>query len=91
MAENKDLEQLPLQTAPKSKLTGNRLTFKARVRSFTRTVTFIKANTPCHKSTVKAYTYGQVIIANIKASLEKILYKARPVYFSHRNNTIQEE
>ena len=91
MAENKDLEQLPLQTAPKSKQTGNRPTFKARVRYFTQTATSTKVNTLCHKNTVKAFTYGQATIANIKASSEKILYKARPVYFSHRNNTMQEE
>lgn len=73
MAESKDLEQLPLQTAPKSKQTGNRPTFKARVRYFTQMVTSTKANTLCHKKTVKAFTYGQATIPNTKVSSEKIL------------------
>jgi len=91
MEENMDLGRSCSPMAQKSKPTGIKLMLKAKAKFSTRTATFSKANTTCHRSTVRAYTFGEATTQNMKANSRKTHLRAMPKYISLQTSTISVE
>lgn len=91
MEESKVLEQSLFLMEPKSKLIGNKHTFKDKGKYFIPMAIFSKANIICLKSMAKDYIFGVLTIPNMKDNLKKTLYRGRLGYISLPINIIMVE